>query len=365
MSTSFREKLYRWLESARRPEPHLGANPSEGRAKLMHIDETLDLQSRTDIEADFLHQLAETRAFRRLGDIRFLGALDYYLISSPNQHPQNSRYTRAQHSWGVTLLAQRYLREKTFSQKNRLTCLAAAMLHDIGHSAFSHTIEPAFTELFGINHHAVSEEIIRGADSEFDDVRATLTNFGVDPEEVVSVLTGEDKQFDEYFSGPINFDTIEGILRSRQYIKMETLGLSPWRVLRASQDRKDKQDEVTVDSFWLMKGEIYTLVIRSSFGAFLDQFFLEVFKTQRDHISPNDFYLSDGQMFRKFPILRKAFEHSFIESFSRQAFPDGLEVAYREFHVDKTKDFFARQDHARYQQSKRNRKFQVPKIGAA
>lgn len=375
MSTWFRQNLYLWLESLKRAGPFADTSESEGQTKLMQLVDALDgqnepydfkitkSQDRSDTEAAFLDQLAQTRAFRRLADIRFLGALDYYLISAPNQHAQNSRYTRAQHSWGVTLLAQRYLREKSFTQKDRLTCLAAAMLHDIGHSAFSHTIEPAFSELFGINHHAVSEEIIRGSDPEFDDVRVTLTNFGIDPEEVVSVLSGEDRQFDHYFSGPINFDTIEGILRSRQYIKMENLGLSPWRVLHASQCRSSPNDEVTVDNFWMMKGEIYNLVIRSTFGAFLDQFFLEVFKTQKDRISPNDFYLSEVQMFRKFPILRRALGAAFVERFGEQTFPEGLEVAVRNFHVDKASDFFARDDRARYRQSKQRKRFEVPKLG--
>ncbi|MFL0356263.1 HD domain-containing protein [Erythrobacter sp. GH1-10] len=318
---------------------------------------------RTDDESDFLTQLAETRAFRRLSDVRFLGALDYYLVTSPNQYPQNSRYTRAQHSWGVAMLAQRYLREKSLSQRDRLICLGAAMLHDIGHSAFSHTIEPAFTEFFGIDHHRVSEGIIRGEDPEFEDIRATLSNFGLDPEEIIAVLNGDDKKFDSYFSGPINFDTIEGILRSRSYIKMDTLGLSPWRVLNASYFRNEYSDQNTVDQFWGLKGEIYGLVIRSALGSYLDQLFLEIFKSQKDSISPNDFYLTESQMFKKFPILRRAFDPEFIEKFTSERFEKELAVTIRMFDVDESKDFFARCDKQRYRHRKALKRYAIPTFG--
>ncbi|QDM39680.1 HD domain-containing protein [Altererythrobacter sp. TH136] len=374
MQAGFASKLYQWIESLKRLSSHGNKQSEENSAAIMDvIDLTRDSDERyefhlpvdherTTMEEEFLEDLSRTSAFRRLSDIRFLGALDYYLISSPNQHPQNSRYTRAQHSWGVALLAQRYLQGKSFTPHDRMVCIAAAMLHDIGHSAFSHTLEPAFVELFGINHHAVSEEIIRGSDRQFEDVRATLTTYGLDPEEVIAVLNGDDEKYDRYFSGPINFDTIEGILRSRQYVKMETLGLSPWRVLKASKDRSARADQETVDSFWNLKGEIYNLVIRSSFGAFLDQLFLEIFKREQDRISPNDFYLSEAQMFKKFPGLRKAFDPSFIEQFSREAFSGYLSVTVRHFHVDQSQDFFTRCDALRYKHTKELRNVQIPRF---
>ncbi len=67
----------------------------------------------TDIPAitggdPLLMELVATPAFQRLREIRFLGAIDYRLIPSPNGKPGATRYTRYQHSLGVMRLARLY-----------------------------------------------------------------------------------------------------------------------------------------------------------------------------------------------------------------------------------------------------------------
>ena len=73
-----------------------------------------------------LMELVATPAFQRLREIRFLGAIDYRLIPSPNGKPGTIRYTRYQHSLGVMRLALLYCDiQGVTSTRRRLVCAAA------------------------------------------------------------------------------------------------------------------------------------------------------------------------------------------------------------------------------------------------
>ena len=178
-------------------------------------------------EADLIDALLKTRAFQRLKGVKFLGALDYFLVSRPNGSVK--RYTRYQHSLGVATLAKTYLRLRHHTAQQRLLCVAAAMLHDVGHPPFSHTLEPVFEEAFGLNHHIATERLITGLAPLGDEITGVLRDFGLDPLAVLHLLNGGDELFDRFFSaGPINFDTIEVFLRARLYLGMQKLGYLPW-----------------------------------------------------------------------------------------------------------------------------------------
>lgn len=302
------------------------------------------------IEADLIRSLASTPAFTRLRDVRFLGALDYYLVTSPNA--RNRRYTRFQHSLGVAALAKSYLDMRQHAAQQRLLCVAAAMLHDIGHPPFSHTIEPVFEQAFGFDHHRASERIISGQVPLGSEVAEVLGAFGIDPLAVIDVLNGGDALYESFFSGPINFDTIEGILRSRNYLKMQRLGLSPLKVMQAAADRGKAASEQTVDSFWQCKHDVYTLVIRSRHGVLYDGLFQAVVNKSIDALSPTDFFASESDIFRKVPLLREALKREKIRVVAEDILPAEMHYQARHFFVDEQVPFASRRDKERYRQTK-------------
>ncbi|MGZ8287064.1 MAG: HD domain-containing protein [Allosphingosinicella sp.] len=308
--------------------------------------------SSDSVEADLIKLLAATDAFKRLGDVRFLGALDYFLVAHPNGNATNKRYTRLQHSLGVAALAKSYLDLRKHSPQERLLCVAAAMLHDIGHPPFSHTLEPVFQELFGLEHHRASERIITGQIPLGLQVSATLQKFGIDPLAVVALLNGGDDLFDGFFSGPINFDTIEGILRTRSYLKMQRLGLSPHKVMQAAAVRDEPLCQQVVDAFWESKHEIYTLVIRSRLGVLYDTLFQSIARGQAEALSVADFFSTESDIFRKIPLLREALKKEKLKSVAQQVMPQRIEYQIRHFFVDATVSFTSQDDKARYRQSK-------------
>lgn len=147
----------------------------------------------------FLKLLLTTRAVRRLKSIRFLGGIDYVLVPWPNASGRNKRYTRHQHSLGVTRLAALYSAEQQLSEHEFRVVCAAALLHDVGHAPLSHSLEPIFYEYFGVEHHRTSEDIICGRVPIGRDVYNYLRAYHVDVEHVAALATGRESGFHDFW----------------------------------------------------------------------------------------------------------------------------------------------------------------------
>lgn len=104
-----------------------------------------------------LIQLIDTPAFQRLRRIRQLGPASLTFHGA-----EGSRFT---HSLGVMAVARRAFdriaRDYPQLLPHRTVLLCAALLHDIGHGAFSHTAE----EIFGSDHEVWTRRILRESKS--------------------------------------------------------------------------------------------------------------------------------------------------------------------------------------------------------
>jgi len=88
----------------------------------------------------FYAELLDTAVFRRLADIRFLGAIDYFIRPTGKRLNQR-RHTRLEHTLGVGHLALLYSHLAGLSEQQENFVVAAALLHDIGHPPLSHSME--------------------------------------------------------------------------------------------------------------------------------------------------------------------------------------------------------------------------------
>ncbi|MDR7039026.1 HD superfamily phosphohydrolase [Methylobacterium sp. BE186] len=297
-----------------------------------------------------LQDIMSSVAFKRLHDIRFLGGIDFVVVRSPNA--KRIRYTRYQHSVGVAYLATIYADIKGLDIKERQTICIAALLHDIGHAPLSHSLESVFLEYFGIEHHKATEEIITGTAKIGEDLRAILKWRNVNIDRVLSVINGEENSFDGFFSGPINFDTIEGILRSYSYIKNAATNLRPDAVVRAAIERCGDRSRRTVDAFWLHKDLVYTKLVNSQVGVLADRICKQIMEDHLALFSRNDFFSTETGLFEKLPELRKLLtSKNFIQTCSNKIhFP--VPYAERRFYIDDAVDFYSKNDHSRYRQTK-------------
>lgn len=323
----------------------------EGQPRAYDFNRPIDPAMLTD--EPLFAALTETAAFRRLGDIRFLGGIDYLLVRAPNGARSNRRFTRYQHSLGVARLALRYAALVGLPASRRRLAYAAALLHDIGHGPLSHSIEPVFREALGIDHHVAGREIVLGAAPIGGEIPDILRSHGVDPFEVCAVIDGTADPFDGMFAGPINLDTIEGILRTKLYRKGESLGPNPLDVVEAAVERRTGEHERIVDDFWRQKDQVYTAIVRSRLGVLADQLCQDITRDCLKRLTRRSFFTSETAFFRRIPELRRALVRARMTP--ELSKPDEY-VRYRtrRFVVRVESSFFARDDNARYLQTKRD-----------
>jgi len=299
-----------------------------------------------------LFELIGTRAFQRLKSIRFLGGIDYLLVRAPNGLKGNIRYTRYQHSLGVARLALLYCSKRAISRSDRRLVYVAALLHDIGHPPLSHSLEPVFAEVFGLEHHRASADIITGRVQLGCEIYETLRRHQVDVERVVAMIAGQVTGYDDFFSGPINFDTIEGILRSQTYTKANPNMPSPEAVTEAAFRRLGEDDRGKVDSFWLHKDQVYRHIINSRVGVLAD-FACQLFMRRHlDQLMPSDYFSTEIEFFRKLHGLRKLLTNRSFETEIMRQLDRPIVYKTRHFFIESSADFFARDDKARYRQTK-------------
>ncbi|MEK8133035.1 HD domain-containing protein [Paenibacillus filicis] len=131
------------------------------------------------VQDQTIWDLINTREFQRLRRIRQLGTC--FLTFHGAEH------SRFSHSLGVYEVTRKIISQfernqyEDWPKEERLLCLCAALLHDVGHGPFSHSIE----KTFGTHHEEWSCRIVLG-DTEVNEVlRRVSPTF---PQEVAGVI---------------------------------------------------------------------------------------------------------------------------------------------------------------------------------
>lgn len=172
---------------------------------------------------DFIHiqdqlilDLINTKEFQRLRRVQQLGVANTIF--------HGATHDRFGHCAGAYELARRvtdhfaqYYASKDaddglWNPEERLVTLAAALLHDVGHGAFSHTFE----HLFHTDHESMTQQIITG-DTEIHQV---LLQEGPDfPNKVASVIakTYPNPQVVQLISSQLDVDRMDYLLRDAYY----------------------------------------------------------------------------------------------------------------------------------------------------
>lgn len=158
-----------------------------------------------DAEGKLLIRLIDTAEFQRLRRIRQLG-LAYFAYQSA----EHSRFT---HSLGALHLATRILAKLglkyEISPESRIAVRCAALLHDIGHGAFSHVIET----ILDFHHENFTIEAVLSDETE---VGRVLREFSPDlPKNVADIIRGEfePKALGQLVSSQLDIDRMDYLLR--------------------------------------------------------------------------------------------------------------------------------------------------------
>lgn len=132
--------------------------------------------------------LLETPEIQRLHGIHQLG-LAYLVFPGAN-------HTRLEHSIGTSHVAGRLAQSLELGKEERDLVKASAMLHDTGHSPYSHTLEMAIHGKIKRNHMDITKDIITGKKvisvhgRQKNSISDLLEKYGLDPEEVAELITG-------------------------------------------------------------------------------------------------------------------------------------------------------------------------------
>lgn len=179
--------------------------------QLIHLDE----------DDGFLRELIDTRPMQRLRRIRQLG------VSWLTYH--GAEHSRFSHSMGVMHVASLILRSigqryhgnesiKSDLKTNRLTVLAATLLHDIGHAPFSHAMERLFPA--NADHEKRTARLIGNSSLQ---VSGILQENGVDPEDVTAILgkLHPKKFLCDVVSSQLDADRMDYLLRDSLFTGVE------------------------------------------------------------------------------------------------------------------------------------------------
>lgn len=240
----------------------------------------------------FALELMSTAPLRRLVGIGFLGAIDFMRHGS-GRSAHRRRHNRLEHTLGVARLADTYAREAGLCQQRRRLLVAAALLHDVGHGPLSHTLEPVFAEAFDVDHHSMTRRIVLGETRSGRAVYASLRAANLDPDEVLAMIDGHHDGPDAFlFAGSINFDTLDGIARSRAFMEPRAAPLAMLRAVRRwAQTGHAPLSQF--DAFWTLKHEVYTLLIGGARGRLLDSVAQAYMKANIDAFDATDFERSE------------------------------------------------------------------------
>ena len=169
-----------------------------------------------------LLELLGTPEVQRLHSIKQLG---FAHLVFPGAH-----HTRFEHSLGACAIATRIaeILELPSEEKNLLAC--AALLHDVGHGPFSHTLESLLLERFGVDHVDLTEQLILGAYTIFDDTEKSIVHAatmhkilhdqGADSKEIVKIIKGDLSKrsyLGQLLNSTIDVDQLDYLMRDAYY----------------------------------------------------------------------------------------------------------------------------------------------------
>lgn len=183
------------------------------------------------VQDQVIWDLIATSEFQRLRRIKQLG--------TSNLTFHGAEHSRFNHSLGVYEIVRRMIqkmeKQPSWHNDQRLVCLCAALLHDIGHGPFSHSFE----KVFALDHEKFTQRIILGDTN----VNRVLREVEADlPRKVAQVIdkTYEDQLVVSVISSQIDADRMDYLLRDAYYTGVSYGQFDMERILRVMRPTKDK-----------------------------------------------------------------------------------------------------------------------------
>ncbi len=158
-------------------------------------------------------ELIGTTEFQRLWGIRQTGFA--HLVFPGANH------TRLEHSLGTYWVAGRFAEHLGIDAESARAVTTGALLHDLGHGPFSHTLDSPMREVLGHGHEAESRALILGRHRPASAIPGILRRHGVDPGEVAALVDPARRRRPTWLSrvlhGAIDADRVDYLQRDAHY----------------------------------------------------------------------------------------------------------------------------------------------------
>jgi HD superfamily phosphohydrolase len=185
------------------------------------------------VDSTTIWDLINTKEFQRLRRIRQLGTSFYTF--------HGAEHSRFSHSLGVYETTRKIITQferngyEDWPTEERLLCLCAALLHDLGHGPFSHSVEKAF----GVNHEEWSCRMVL----EDTEVNRVLSRVSLDfPQKVAEVIakTYHKPIVVSLISSQMDADRMDYLLRDAYFTGVNYGAFDLERILRMMRPYKGK-----------------------------------------------------------------------------------------------------------------------------
>ncbi|RKY94307.1 MAG: hypothetical protein DRQ06_05410 [Candidatus Hydrothermota bacterium] len=172
---------------------------------------------------DVFLDLIKAPEIQRLYNIKQLG---FAHLVFPGAH-----HTRLEHSLGTYYLAYETAEKLGLDKDDKKLIACAAILHDIGHGPFSHTLESLLRDSINVDHIDLTEELIYGKHTIFEHnekefiesptVHEILDKHEMDHKKIVNLIRGtqvEDKKYlSQILNSAVDVDQLDYIIRDSYY----------------------------------------------------------------------------------------------------------------------------------------------------
>jgi len=167
-------------------------------------------------------ELLQTPELQRLYNIKQLGLAH---LVFPGAH-----HSRLEHSLGTYHLSQRAADSLNLEEKEKEIISCAALLHDIGHGPFSHTLENLLRDSLNVDHVDLTEKLIFGEYEIFEDnekdiintptVKDILKNYGINKKRLADIIKGKTNvkpYLSQLIDSTIDVDQLDYLIRDAYY----------------------------------------------------------------------------------------------------------------------------------------------------
>ncbi|AGJ90494.1 HD domain-containing protein [Mycoplasma putrefaciens] len=193
----------------------------------------------------------------------------------------SATHTRFSHCIGVYHVLTEFFKNKAFQfidKKEQMLVKLAGLMHDVGHTAFSHTFE----KITNKSHEQYTAEIIKNPNG---DINKILRNYQIDANDIVSIIQGtyKNKIINLLVSSQIDADRFDYLIRDSYNCGVDYATLDVKWLIRNAQIKDDKivfpfKTIYAIESYLLGRYHMYQQVYNHKISISFDAVFISWFK---------------------------------------------------------------------------------------